>query len=81
MQRQPFKEVPVAFGRAGDTYLVNSVRQAAEMMLDDRWPGKGASDRKAREALLAAMEGTGSVEDAREAFRRAAKAAKILRER
>lgn len=82
MQNQSFnKPVSIEFGRIGQIWNIGSAREAAERMLDERWPGHGPTDNRARRALLEALEGKADAAKARAAFRAAAKAAGILVER
>ena len=61
--------------------VVSSVSKAAELLLND-WPdGGGPALLAAKEACLAAMEGSGTVAAAREAFVAAAKEVDVLAER
>lgn len=81
MSNPRFAPVSIALGRIGLTRIVTSVREAAECILSDEWPRRhGKADTAARKALLGAMEGKVSAEDARAAFEQAAKDAGILME-
>jgi hypothetical protein len=68
------------FGRTGMVRVVSSVEEAAECLLSDKWPKKGAAHRAAREALLKVMSGSEPASFGREAFRAAAVEAGIYLE-
>lgn len=58
--------------------IVNSARQAAQVLMDVRWPKKGPRHRDATEACLKVLDGHRSTEDAETAFIEAAREAGIL---
>ncbi len=67
--------------RGATADVVSNVRRAAELLLND-WPeGGGIALTAAKEACLAAMEGSGTVAAARAAFVAAAKEVGALAER
>ena len=80
MERHWFSHPVRVWTRPGRSRGVQTVEDAAEIMLND-WPEewkKAASRRAAMKAALAALEGEAKPDQAREAFERAAKEAKIL---
>jgi hypothetical protein len=68
--------VPILIGR--DRVNVNSVQRAAEILMSDEWPTHGVMCERAAQALIDALNGSGSVEEARDAFRDAAEEAGVL---
>jgi Protein of unknown function (DUF982) len=73
------KPVSVVFpGKPGVTYNVSSVFQAVDILLN-KWPIEwGPAHLEARQACMAAMEGTITPGEARDAFITAAEEAGIL---
>jgi hypothetical protein len=65
--------VPVEDERLGLVYHVTSVEKAAEFLLVWDELGQGPAWRKAVEACMAAVDGSGSPDAAREAFEAAAR--------
>lgn len=82
MENKPFdKPVYIAFGKTGQHRNVTSVREAAEVLLDDKWPAEaGKRHLAARKACLAVLEGLKEARAARKAFEDAASEANILRD-
>lgn len=71
--------VRVEFGRVGQTRSVSSAREAAELLLDQRWPQPdGRKHLAARQACMAVLEGLKEARHARKAFEAAAEEADIL---
>lgn len=78
MTNLDFLAVTIEVDETGELRNVSSVAEAAEI-LRQNWPAdRGKELSRARRACLDAMEGTGSVEEARTAFVAAAKEAGIL---
>ena len=78
MTNLDFLAVTIEIDETGELRNVSSVADAAEI-LRQNWPvDRGRELSRARRACLDAMEGTGSVEEARTAFVAAAKEAGIL---
>jgi hypothetical protein len=74
--------VGIYFGKMGQTCMVNSLREAAECLMSDRWPShSGEAFEDALLTLIAVSEGRKPIARAREAFVEAAKEAGILVER
>ena len=76
---KPFSLVVVETSHVGQLRDINSVRDAAEMLLG-HWPqeGRGMAYRAARRYCLDALEGNATAPSARNAFIRAAEEAGIL---
>lgn len=78
---KPFDQGVCVHGlRAGDVCNISSAREAAEWLVQE-WPAETIDSdkaRAARQACLAALEGVGETEDARQVFRAAAKEAGIF---
>ena len=73
-----FVAVTIELDKSRELRNVSSVTEAANVLFR-QWPRqKGKKLSAARQACLDAIEGTGSVDDARTAFVAAAKEAKIL---
>ncbi len=73
-----FLAVTIEIDETGELRNVSSVAEASEI-LRQNWPvQRGKELSRARRACLDAMEGTGSVEEARTAFVAAAKEAGVL---
>ena len=64
---------PVPIRRGGITVLVNNVRKAAELLLEDEWGWEEETHYAAARACMEALEG-GNVTEAREAFAAAVEA-------
>jgi hypothetical protein len=81
LEDRPFDQGVCVHGlRAGDVCNISSAREAAEWLMYE-WPAATKNSdkaRAARQACLAALEGAGETEDARLAFRAAAKEAGIF---
>ena len=80
VERHWFSHPVRVWTRPGRSRGVQTVEDAAEIMMND-WPKewqKAKSLRDAKRAALAAYEGTIKPDDARAAFERAAKEAKIF---
>jgi hypothetical protein len=69
-------EVAILLGR--DRRNVNSLEQAAEILMSDRWPVHGRMCERAAVKLIQALEGEAAPDEARQAFRDAAEEAGIL---
>jgi hypothetical protein len=69
-------EVAILLGR--DRRNVNSLEQAAEILMSDRWPVHGRMCERAAVKLIQALEGEATQDEARQAFRDAAEEAGIL---
>jgi hypothetical protein len=69
-------EVTILLGR--DRRNVNSLEQAAEILMSDRWPVHGRMCERAAVKLIQALEGEATPDEARQAFREAAEEAGIL---
>jgi hypothetical protein len=70
-------EVTILLGR--DRRNVNSLEQAAEILMSDRWPVQhGRMRERAAVKLIQALEGEATQDEARQAFREAAEEAGIL---
>ncbi len=69
-------EVAILLGR--DRRNVNSLEQAAEILMSDRWPVHGRMCERAAVKLIQALEGEATPDEARQAFREAAEEAGIL---
>jgi hypothetical protein len=69
-------EVIILLGR--DRRNVNSLEQAAEILMSDRWPVHGQMCERAAVMLIQALEGDATPAEARQAFREAAEEAGIL---
>jgi hypothetical protein len=82
MENKPFdKPVHIVFGKPGQHRNVTSVREAAEVLLDDNWPTEaGRRHLAARKACLAVLQGLKEAREARKAFEDAAWEADILRD-
>ena len=76
---RPFALVVIETSHAGQLRDINSVRDAAEMLLG-HWPqeGRGMAYRAARRMCLDALEGNAAATSARNSFIRAAEEADIL---
>ena len=74
-----YRTIVIETRKPGRLRVVGSAREAAEALVRD-WPegGRGPATSAATWACLAALEGTGPVEKAREAFIAAAKEANIF---
>jgi hypothetical protein len=57
---------------------VNSIEQAAEILMSNRWPVHGRMCERAAVKLIHALEGEATPDEARQAFREAAEEAGIL---
>lgn len=78
MTNLDFLAVTIEIDETGELRNVSSVAEAAEI-LRQNWPSdRGKELSRARRACLDAMEGTGSLEEARTAFVAAANEAGIL---
>jgi hypothetical protein len=74
--------VGIYFGKMGQTRAVRSVQEAAECLINERWPShSGEAFEGALLALIAASEGRKNAAQARDAFAEAAREAGILVER
>lgn len=74
--------VGIYFGKVGRIRIVNSLQDAAECLMSERWPGlRGAAFEKAILTLIAASEGCINADQARQAFANAAAEAGILVDR
>jgi hypothetical protein len=69
-------EVTVLLGR--DRRNVNSLEEAAEILMSDRWPVHGRMYERAAVKLIQAIVGEATPDEARQAFRDAAEEAGIL---
>jgi hypothetical protein len=58
--------------------MVSSAREAAQLLMDVRWPKRGDRHRDATDACLKVLEGQRSTADAETAFLEAASEAGIL---
>ena len=73
------KPVYIEFGKIGQRRYVSSVREAAEVLLDDKWPAEaGKRHLAARKACLDVLMGLKEAKAARDAFEDAAWVADIL---
>jgi hypothetical protein len=74
--------VGIYFGKMGQARAVGSVQEAAECLINERWPShSGEAFEGALLTLIAASEGRKNTAQAREAFAEAAREAGILVER
>ncbi len=69
-------EVTILLGR--DRRNVNSLEQAAEILMSNRWPVHGRICERAAVKLIQALEGEATPDEARQAFHEAAEEAGIL---
>lgn len=80
-ESRPFEGVKVLFGgrRPGIITVVTSARQAAEILLDPKWPAERSRRQlAAQQACLDALEGRKPADVARAAFIAAADEAGVL---
>lgn len=78
MSAQHFQTVRIEEGRTGQIRHVSSIEEAAECLMG-RWPiREGRTLEAAKAAILAAYDGVGDVQAARDAFAAAAAEAGIL---
>lgn len=80
MKLTPIEAVTVETKKIGAYRVITSLEGMAKYLLEE-WPAKvrKATHVQAQMACLAAMEGTGTLEEARSAFIRAAEDADVLR--
>jgi len=80
MQDKSFDEpVRVLLGGPGKVRVVTSTKQAAECLLNYRWPkGTGKKHRSAQQACLDVLSGVKDARTARKAFEAAARESDVL---
>lgn len=78
MAKRTWFNPPVAVMIGRDRINVNSVQRAAEILMSDDWPVHGPACERAAVALISALKGEATPEEARLAFRDAAEEAGVL---
>ncbi|NGO51591.1 DUF982 domain-containing protein [Allomesorhizobium camelthorni] len=71
-----YPEVRLLLGR--ERINVNSLEQAAQILMSDDWPLHDRTCERAAETLIKALLGDVDIDEARQAFEAAAKEARIL---